>query len=242
MRIDTARTAQVRAYATRQSKADSAAKVAANSTGAVEQPSASVSIAGIPESELTPRVHDAIQRLIDEVSRLQQDLMAKERRISELEKLADEDPLTGLFNRRAFVREVTRYVNFATRYDAPSTILFFDINGMKTINDSLGHLAGDEALRHFADTVRQHVRRSDILGRLGGDEFGILLVNTDEKAASARGQAIVDALRASPAQWRNAAIPVTTAWGLHPISSDMDVNDALHAADVEMYANKSASR
>src|SRR5690606_6845851 len=107
-------------------------------------------IAGIPESELTPRVQQAILTLMAEVSRLREELARSNERLEELERLADEDPLTGLFNRRAFVREVTRFAAYADRYRTPSSILFFDVNDLKVLNDTYGHETGDQALLHVA--------------------------------------------------------------------------------------------
>ena len=85
--------------------------------------------------------------------------------------LADEDSLLPVINRRAFVRELSRAMSFAQRYTQPSSLAFFDVNNMKTINDELGHAAGDAALMHVAEMLLEHVRHSDVVGRLGGDQW-----------------------------------------------------------------------
>ena len=80
-----------------------------------------------------------------------------------------------LLNRRAFVRELTRYISFAGRYNTPASLIYFDLNHLKKTNDTLGHAAGDAVLAHFTEVLTAHVRDSDSVGRLGGDEFGVLL-------------------------------------------------------------------
>ena len=84
--------------------------------------------------------------------------------IAQLERLADEDALTPIANRRAFVRELTRMIAFTNRYGVPSSVVYFDVNGMKQINDNHGHPAGDAALRQVAKVLLDNVRSSDIVG------------------------------------------------------------------------------
>ncbi len=97
-----------------------------------------------------------------------------------MEKTADQDQLLPLLNRRAFVRELTRYIAFTGRYNTPASLIYFDLNHFKQINDTHGHAGGDAALEHFAETLLSHVRDSDCVGRLGGDEFGVLLTHADQ--------------------------------------------------------------
>ncbi len=78
-------------------------------------------------------------------------------------------------NRRAFVRELTRIVAYSERYNSVSSILYFDIDGFKEINDQYGHVAGDAALQHISEIFVLNVRESDVVDRLGDDEFGVIL-------------------------------------------------------------------
>ena len=236
MRIEGPRQSGIRAYQKRQ--ASGAASVESSSPAQAAQPAAEVSIAGIPESELTPRVQQTIVNLMSEVSHLREELHRRDRRIEELERLADEDPLTTVFNRRAFVREVTRFAEFADRYDTPSSILFFDVNDMKTINDGHGHVAGDKALIAVAEVLREQVRSSDIVGRLGGDEFGVLLVNSDAANAHMRGQELAEAVQNTALEIDGATLRVTISWGSHTMEPGIDVHEALRAADAKMYNQK----
>jgi len=124
---------------------------------------------GIPPSDLTPAVREGIQRLLGEVQRLREEIDRRDQRISYLERLADEDVLMPVLNRRAFVRELNRMLNLASRSGQTAALLFIDVNGMKPINDEYGHGAGDAALHHVAQTLMDHLRSTDAVGRLGGD-------------------------------------------------------------------------
>ena len=138
----TSRTSSTRPIA--QSRATSAAYKAAATT-AVRQVD-SVSFLGIPENELTPKVREAMSLLLAEVDSMRGEIDEQRQRISQLEELADQDTLTPVINRRAFVRELTRVVSYGERYATPSSLLYIDLNGLKQINDTYGHPAGDAAL------------------------------------------------------------------------------------------------
>jgi diguanylate cyclase (GGDEF)-like protein len=196
------------------------------------------SILGIPAAELTPKVRAAIDRLLNEVQNLRGELDQARRRIDHLEQLADQDPLAPVLNRRAFVREMSRLMAFAERYGATSAVLYFDVNGLKEINDSLGHAAGDVAIAHVAEVLLAHVRGSDVVGRLGGDEFGVILAQSDLAGAQDKAQSLADAIAASPALWDGKVLPVGVAFGAHSLTAGQGALDALDAADRAMYEQK----
>lgn len=201
-------------------------------------PASTTAVAGIPESELTPRVRDAISRLLDEVQRMREELDQAKKRIAYLERLSDEDPLLPIVNRRAFVRELGRFMSFAERYDAPGVVVYFDVDGMKTVNDTHGHAAGDEVLRHVAEVLIENVRESDVVGRLGGDEFGVILAQVDEETARRKAQELIEAIVSTPVIWEGAELSVSVAYGLHRFAGGEEVDDMLSAADRAMYLNK----
>lgn len=236
MRIEGPRTSGIRAYQKRQDGVRRASE--ASSASAHSEVSTEIAVAGIPEGELTPRVQQAIVTLMAEVSRLRDELHRRNDRIDELERLADEDPLTQVYNRRAFVREVTRFADYAERYDTPSSILFFDVNELKVINDTYGHDAGDAALVHVAQSLRTQIRGSDTVGRLGGDEFGVLLVNADAADAQAQGQRLAEGVQKELVAMGDSSRKVSVAWGWHTIEPGIDVSEALRAADAKMYRQK----
>ena len=162
------------------------------------------SVLGIPEHEFTPRVRDAIMGLMGEVDTLRRELTQTRARLDEVEKTADQDQLLPLLNRRAFVRELTRYIAFTGRYNTPASLIYFDLNHLKKINDTHGHAAGDAVLKHFAETLLAHVRDSDCVGRLGGDEFGVLLTHANQEQALKKADVLAEALRATPTMWNGA--------------------------------------
>ena len=160
-------------------KTASAAPTNATSPATVQ----SGTILGIPDSEMTPRVQTAIMSLLSEVDDMRKEMELAHRRISELEHLADMDSLISISNRRSFVREMTRMISYSERYGINSSLIYIDMNDLKTINDTHGHAAGDAALKELANIITLNLRDSDIFGRLGGDEFGIILPKANEKNA-----------------------------------------------------------
>ncbi len=99
--------------------------------------------------------------LMGEVDSLRRELNQTRTRLEEVEKTADQDQLLPLRNRRAFVRELARYIAFTGRYNTPASLIYFDMNLLKKVNDTYGHAAGDAVLQHFADVLLQHVRDTD---------------------------------------------------------------------------------
>jgi len=207
---------------------------------AAGSPGAAASVLGIPEAEFTPRVRDAIMTLMGEVDSLRRELQATRARLDEAERNADQDHLLPLLNRRAFVRELARYISFAGRYGTPASLIYFDLNGFKAVNDTHGHAGGDAALMNFAQVLTANVRESDCVGRLGGDEFGVLLSHADQAQAHRKADILAEKLRASPAQWQGQTIPVSFAYGAFELKAGDDADAAMARADEAMYAHKRA--
>ena len=220
---------------------------AAKAYGSAPQPRAiedSASIMGIPETDLTPKVREAIMTLMQEVDKLRTALDQTQRRLSDVEQLADQDALLFVFNRRTFVRELSRMISFAERYQAPASLLYFDVDGFKAVNDSFGHAAGDVVLKRIADTLVENVRESDIVGRIGGDEFGVILAQAGEEAAVGKATRLADMIAALPLEWEGAPIDIGISFGVYSFKPGEDAGQALAAADKAMYAhkNKTAAR
>lgn len=201
-----------------------------------------VSIAGIPEAELTPKVRASIMVLLQEVDRLRREVEESKSRISYLEQLADQDSLVPVSNRRAFVRELSRQMSFSERYGTASTVVYFDINGLKGINDSHGHAAGDAAIRHVAEALVRNVRESDIVGRLGGDEFGVILTNADRVVASEKAALLAADIEAKPMEWEGKRLKLDVAHGAYTFKGGDDVTKALDEADRDMYTRKQGTK
>ena len=195
-------------------------------------------IQGIPQAELTPRVRAALEALMAEVHDLRSALSNAEKRIAFLEDLADRDSLAPVLNRRAFVRELARMISFAERYGAPGSVLYFDVDGMKAINDRHGHGAGDLVVKHAAETLLARLRGSDLVGRLGGDEFGVILTQAGNEAAQAKARSLAEAIRETPVHWNGVALKIGISYGVYTFAGGEHVEDALNLADKAMYAYK----
>jgi len=193
---------------------------------------------GLSETELSPNVRAALKALLDEVARLRQELDHTRKRIQHLERIADEDTMLPIANRRAFVRELSRVISFSERYGTPGSVLYFDLNGMKEINDQFGHPAGDEALRHFAQILMDNTRDSDTVGRLGGDEFGVILAQADENQAREKAEALMSVVANSPVIWEDNRIILSCAVGIHQFTGKHSADEALSRADANMYDQK----
>jgi diguanylate cyclase (GGDEF)-like protein len=185
-----------------------------------------------------PEISDELARLREERAAMQRELEDARTRITQLERLADEDSLAPIANRRAFVRELSRMIAFTRRYGPPSSVIYFDVNGMKQINDTHGHPAGDAALRHVAAVLCKNVRESDIVGRLGGDEFGVILTQTSQEQANAKAAMLAGAIGSTPFAWGKLQITVSAAYGVYSFTGSDDAQVAIEAADKAMYNQK----
>jgi diguanylate cyclase (GGDEF)-like protein len=107
---------------------------------------------------------------------------------AELRFLADHDPLTGLLNRRRFRAELDQYVSFTARYGGRGAVMVIDIDGLKEVNDRFGHQAGDTLIRRVSEILRERVRATDLVARLSGDEFAVLMPQTDTAGALQLGE------------------------------------------------------
>lgn len=207
---------------------------------AAEPPAIAGSIFGIPEHEFTPRVREAVTRLMGETDAVRRELRHLQLRLVEAEHSADRDHLLPLLNRRAFVRELTRAIGLTARYGTPSSLLYFDLDEFKRVNDSFGHAAGDAVLAHFAETLLAHVRDSDVVARLGGDEFGVILAHNDQAQAELKATSLASTLCASPALWQGKQIDICFSYGAFELRPGDTAETAISRADAAMYARKKA--
>ena len=161
-------------------------------------------------------------------------------RIVELEGLAHVDELTGVLNRRGFLRELGRAASYSKRYAIPVALALLDLDGLKPINDSLGHPAGDAVLRHVARVLAAHIRASDVVARLGGDEYALLLWHATDPVADAKMTALQALLAESPAQWRGVPVPVRFSYGTVAVVPGAETAGLLEQADARLYAAKAA--
>jgi diguanylate cyclase (GGDEF)-like protein len=192
----------------------------------------------IPEGELTPSVRKALISLFRETERLRQKLERANARLEDAAKYADRDVLLPILNRRAFVREVSRFIAFAERYGTSSCLIYIDLNGFKVVNDVYGHVAGDALLKHFADIMLGQIRDTDIFARLGGDEFGVVLAHTVLDQAQRKAEKFIRALEDSSPCWEGRPIALGFSYGVYKLRAGDTADAAIAQADKAMYVRK----
>lgn len=177
--------------------------------------------------------------LQDEIDRLRQENVALKERLEQALNLADEDPLVPLLNHRAFVRELKKTIAYLSRYGGHGAMIFFDVNNFKMVNDTYGHSAGDAVLNHLAGLVGDNIRFSDFAGRLGGDEFGVVLVQADKDATIAKAELLRSLLADTPCPWKGKLIKAEIATGYYIFDGSSNAETIMDRADQDMYAAKS---
>ena len=177
----------------------------------------------------------ALERLIAERDALK-------RRLEAAEALADRDGLTEALNRRAFMRELHRTLSSNERYGTPAAVLYLDLDGFKAVNDGYGHAAGDAVLVHVARLLRKEVRETDVVGRIGGDEFGVILNHASLDDARRKADALAALFLAAPLDYAGQKHRISASIGVHACNDAEDPDTALARADEAMYAQKLARR
>jgi len=170
-------------------------------------------------------------------------LDAAEKTETELRYLADHDPLTALLNRRAFRARLDTYVNFSARYGGRGAVMVIDVDGLKGVNDRLGHQQGDNLIRRVAATLRERVRATDIVARLSGDEFAVLMPQSDVEGALQLGEdlrvEVADAFVGDP---ELAGVSISVGITMFGADADGGAEAVLAAADEAMYRAKAEGR
>lgn len=197
---------------------------------------------GLRETDLTPQVKGAVETLLGEIDELRAEVGRLKAKLAETEGLADRDALTPVLNRRALMRELSRIRTFALRYGSAASLVYFDLDELKGVNDRFGHAAGDAALKAVAERLAANVRESDIVGRMGGDEFAVILVQADAHTAEAKAQALARAVEGQPIDLGDGRAALRIAYGVCEITEALEPEEIVARADAVMYARKRARR
>jgi diguanylate cyclase (GGDEF)-like protein len=185
--------------------------------------------------EVEQRVNDTIDKLVTECV-----VAYFDRATNELALRARQDPLTGLLNHQAFSAELELELERAKRYGHPLALVFFDVDRFKAVNDTLGHPEGDRVLRLVAATLEETLRRTDLAGRMGGDEFAAALVETEPEAAGQVLARLVDRLdEQSAAGDLPPGFSISPGIAQHP-QDGLDADALFRAADARSYEVKRA--
>lgn len=181
------------------------------------------------------------QSLAAEIVRLREEVARLQDRVDQLDQLAHQDVLIGLPNRRGFMRQLEQLIARIDRYGDTAAMLFIDVDGLKLINDSCGHKAGDEALTFVADLLVRGVRSSDFVARIGGDEFAILLEHADEASAAETASRLVSQIAGCEFCYEGTCLPLSVAIGFSLIAKGDTSDEVIERADLAMYAEKAAA-
>jgi diguanylate cyclase (GGDEF)-like protein len=183
-----------------------------------------------------------VSLLKQEVDGLRRQLHEAQARMVELEAKAEEDPLTEILNRRGFERELKRSLAFVRRYDMQACLLYLDLDGFKQINDQLGHFVGDELLQYVVGMLLVSIRSSDVLARIGGDEFAVLMWNLSREEALLKAEQLEQVIANACLNHDGKDIRVGASIGVTMILSDDDSHSVMARGDGAMYLRKSAKR
>jgi diguanylate cyclase (GGDEF)-like protein len=181
---------------------------------------------------------DETEALINKIEQLGSEIEKLEARVRALDKLANRDTLVDLPNRRSFLLRLERLIGRVGRRDTAAAMLFVDVNGLKTINDTFGHNAGDQALIEVARLLVASVRKTDFVARMHGDEFGILLDQTDEWTAWKMAVRIFETVGAAQLCVDGKFWPLGVAVGVGVIEPGDDPQSVIERADQQMYRVK----
>jgi len=196
------------------------------------------------------RGEDSRQRQLEsQLERLNRRVQAMEaegeqlrKRLQQKHEQAVRDPLTGLYNRLAYDERVAQEFKRWKRYRQPMALMVIDVDHFKRINDDYGHKAGDKALALIADQLRRHLRESDFLARFGGEEFVVLMPETEVDAARVAAEKLREAVQQCQFHYQGRQVPITVSAGLARLRDDDSVDRLFQRADQAMYRAKQAGR
>ena len=198
---------------------------------------------GVETTTLTPRMRAVLEALGEEVLSLRGDVDQLRDALESAEALADNDTLCPVFNRRAFLRELRRELALAERFHTPLTLIFVDLDNFKQVNDRFGHATGDDVLRQVADLLREQTRATDVIGRLGGDEFGIALAHADFEAGETKASDLAERIdRLVVRENGGAPVQLGASCGIASWKRGQTPEMLIAEADAAMFAAKSARK
>lgn len=161
----------------------------------------------------------------------------------EIYKLTTTDGMTQTFNRRFFLETLDREISRAHRYKRPLSLIMFDLDHFKQVNDTNGHLAGDAVLKEVATIIKPKIRREDILSRYGGEEFAIILPEIDANGAIALAEKLRALVEEHKFVFEGITIPVTISLGCASVEGEIvSVNEFIRQADEKLYDAKNSGR
>jgi len=188
------------------------------------------------------KVHSADpQALLGEIEHLRSEVARLQSRVEHLDRLSCMDPLVPAANRRGLVKQLSMVLARHERHGVPAAMLFVDVDGLKTINDRHGHGAGDAALVHLTELMSSGVRKTDLVARIGGDEFVIMLDHCTLDVAVETARRLAEQVADSDLIFNGTALELSVAIGLAMIERGDTPETVLDRADQAMYRQKNAA-
>ena len=162
----------------------------------------------------------------------------------QMQALATYDVMTGLLTRQAFYHDAQKYIDIAERHHEFFALMMLDLDFFKTINDTHGHHVGDHVLKYFGHFLSEHLRKSDIIGRLGGEEFVVILPNTPVEGTQKIAESLHAELKSHPPTLHSVAIPLTVSIGITIYNGAVPprIDRFLQEADAALYLAKRNGR
>lgn len=179
-----------------------------------------------------------ISEMLSYAASAEQRLSAQRERIAQLEIMSVTDELTGLNNRRGLERFLSNALSAAARHGDDGVVGYIDLDGFKAINDTLGHAAGDSILQRLAKELQYHVRPTDMVARLCGDEFAVVITRCDAVEGMIRLKHLQETLNNMDVEVGGMSVKLNISLGMAPYSGASKIDLLLNQADQEMYANK----
>lgn len=198
--------------------------------------SGSQNIAGAKMLKPKDQIHSGANN--DSAESLSRENLQLKARIAELERLTAMDTLTPLFNRRYFMQELERWCWRSHRYGGSFGLLYLDVDRLKLVNDTHGHVAGDAVLLGIAEALDNATRKSDVIARMGGDEFAVLLDSISAEKLAEKAESVRQLLTALPVKTSGPTLKIGVSVGHCPIESGSRASEVLIEADRAMYADK----
>lgn len=166
---------------------------------------------------------------------------------NKLKELSVIDELSGLYNRRHFYDTLTKTMKIFSRvrgrgYSSTFSLVIMDIDRFKHVNDTYGHLVGDLAIKHVADLIKKNTRLSDYVFRYGGDEFAVILPDTDSKGSKELAERLRKTVEASPLQFNGTFLSMTISLGASTFTDQVDSMEIVQEADMRLYESKNKGR
>ncbi|MDG6778312.1 diguanylate cyclase [Thiomicrorhabdus sp. zzn3] len=191
-------------------------------------------ITSLKKAEVVLKEHN--EQLEQEVRKRTEELR---RALEEMESISIQDKLTGLYNRHKLDTTLLEYINLAHRYYAPFGLIILDLDNFKEINDAFGHYAGDKLLKGVSERLKKGCRKTDVIGRWGGDEFMILVPKADRKAIMSLGNHLRDTVQDSIF---DVSVKLTISIGMTLYEEGDQMEDMILRADQALYESKRANR